>query len=195
MSHETTKKSVDALNTTPQVPTDEMTILCEADAAENVTRSGIAPMLATVRADADEMEPTLEEVEEIERRIQILSGDGYLKQGNLDAARKAYAAARVEIPTKKYLACAGAELEEGWFDRVREVYASALFAEKLIFIGDRAASWHNPGSMRFESALRSFWAAGAKEKLVALGDTCLKEQQPDRAREAYAAAAKLGAGN
>ena len=181
-----TERPTDDLVVPPQASINNADIPSEADAAMAETHADMAPILATARQGIEETTLT---PEEIERYTNILLGDGFLKAGQLNSAREAYAAAGAEIPNEKVIACGDVCLKAGWLNYAREAYAAAGATEKLMAVGD---VWLKKGQLN--AAREVYAAAGATEKLVAVGDMWLKQGRLNAAREAYAAAAKLGAG-
>jgi hypothetical protein len=119
-----TQRSLDDLTTAPQAAVNDADLPREADAAATGHEHWLTPAadekalrtqllvrtlrhqiarVVTERRIAEARRGTEETAltpEEIERQTNILLGDGFLKEGQLDRVRKAYAEAGAEIPNE-----------------------------------------------------------------------------------------------
>ncbi len=120
------------------------------------------------------------QVTDVGRRAAVLLGDAYVRIGNFDQARKAYATVNA---TEKLIALGDFALTKRNYREAMRAYTTAAAQDKLILLGDLcvdANEWH--------FALKAYEAAKAQEKLVSLGDAAFEQLRTSMAEEAYAIA-------
>lgn len=126
---------------------------------------------------------------EVASQASILLGDRFLTAGRLSDAMEAYTAPGVDAPTEKLMALGDRYMESSRdLKRALAIYklaGAAVPAEKLVELGRRF--WNDRD---YDRAISAFAAAGATEKLVALGDYCVEHDIAIN----YAAAAYKAAG-